>query len=171
MGWHYLLGRCFYSYSKRNLFTLNWEALAGRASELGWRSIMQAACRTVIAHVHHRTSQRSGLHGPSCLAVSRAEAACYGFLLHRPQDPLHMPIVHASRVLGFRLQLSACPLIMQAILYDPIHSLAKEGCNLQHAWFTRMIFTPFRALSSELGSKTKAQFPEPFSVLTSTRNL
>ena len=30
---------------------------------------------------------------------------------------------------------------------------------------------PFRALSSELGSKTKAQFPEPFSVLTSTRNL
>ena len=36
MGWHYLLGRCFYSYSKRNLFTLNWEAweaLAGRASE------------------------------------------------------------------------------------------------------------------------------------------
>ena len=26
-------------------------------------------------------------------------------------------------------------------------------------------------LSSELGSKTKAQFPEPFSVLTSTRNL
>ena len=28
MGWHYLLGRCFYSYSKRNLFTLNWEALA-----------------------------------------------------------------------------------------------------------------------------------------------
>ena len=55
--------------------------------------------------------------------------------------------VISSAVLGFGVQelFSASAFGMSTHhASDPIHSLAKEGCNLQHAWFTRMIFPSTR---------------------------
>ena len=61
--------------------------------------------------------------------------------------------------------LSSTPVLKIALPSSPL----PEHRQLSRPSTRRL--APFRALSSELGSKTKAQFPEPFSVLTSTRNL